>query len=102
MLLVALKKNSIVSLMTIVSCVSKHICRYMYLSRCLLIRFLAPCLEMSMKSYSELPTLLARATSGVGMLISLEEAFTTRGINEMDADIVPTLRASLGGLGVIP
>ena len=55
-----------------------------------------------MKSYSELPTLLARATSGVGVLISQGEAFTTRGINEMDADIVPTLRASLGGLGVIP
>ena len=55
-----------------------------------------------MKSYSELPILLARATSGVGVLISVGEAFTTRGIDEMDADIVPTLRASLGGLGVIP
>ena len=55
-----------------------------------------------MQSYSELPNLLARATSGVGLLISLGKAFTTRGISEMDTNIVPKLRVSLGGLGVIP
>ena len=55
-----------------------------------------------MQSYSELTNLLARATSGVGLLISLGQAFTTRGISEMDTNIVPKLRVSLGGLGVIP
>ena len=55
-----------------------------------------------MKSYSELPNLLARATSGVGVLVSLGEAFTRRGISEIDANIVPKLRVSRGGLGVIP
>ena len=76
------------------------LCRY--LSRCLLIQIHAPCLEMSMKSYSELPGLLNRATSAVGMLISLGEAFSTRGISEMDANIGPRLRKFLEGLGVIP
>ena len=57
-----------------------------------------------MKSYSELPGLLNRATSAVGMLISLGEAFafSTRGISEMDANIVPRHRKFLEGLGVIP
>ena len=46
--------------------------------------------------------LLAGATTGVGVVISLGEAFTTRRISEMDANIVPKLHVSLGGLGVIP
>lgn len=55
-----------------------------------------------MKSFSELPNLLEKASSAMGMIISLGEAFSTRGIDEMDAKIVPKLRTVLGGLGVIP
>lgn len=52
-----------------------------------------------MKSFSELPNLLDKATSAVGMNIFLGEAFSTRGIDEMDAKIVPELHTMLGGLG---
>ena len=55
-----------------------------------------------MKSYSELPSLLERAPGAVGMLISLGEEFSARGINEMDGNIVPKLRALLGPVGIIP
>ena len=69
-----------------------------YLSRCILIEFHAPCLELSIKSYAKLPTLLEKSTSGVGFFISLGEAFKSRGINEMDEVILPNLRKILEGV----
>ena len=36
------------------------------------------------------------------LYLSLGEEFSTRGINEMDGNIVPKLRALLGPVGIIP
>ena len=66
------------------------------MSRCLLIEFQSPCLEVSLTTYSQLPSLLANASSGAGLFISLGEAFMSRGIQDMDSDVLPKLRGLLG------
>ena len=71
---------------------------FRYLSRCILIEFRAPSLEISMRSYAKLPDLLARSTSAVGLMISLGEEFISRGLTEMDAHILPKVRVALGGV----
>ena len=62
-----------------------------YLSRCILLEFHAPSLEIPMTIYAELPALLT------GTFISMGEAFISRGIQEIDSDILPTLREHIGG-----
>ena len=54
-----------------------------------------------MKSYSQLPNLLVQASSGVGLFISLGEAFISTGIGEMDNIILLKLRGLLR-VSVIP
>ena len=76
-------------------CVVVASCRY--LSRCLLLEFHAPPLEISMTRYAELPGLLTGCTSAIGTFISLGEAFLSRGIQEIDNDILPTLRQQIRG-----
>ena len=53
---------------------------------------------MSLTTHAELPDLLERCTSAVGLMISLGEAFVSRGISEMDADILPRVRRNLKGV----
>ena len=57
-----------------------------------------------MTRYAELPGLLARCTSAKGTFISLGEAFISRGIQEIDNYILPTLRQQIRGaiLRVLP
>ena len=50
-----------------------------------------------MTSYAELPALLTGSTSAIGTFISMGEAFISRGIQEIDSDILPTLREHIGG-----
>lgn len=66
-----------------------------YVLRCVLIEFHAPCIDISMRNYSQLPTLLARATVAIGLFISLGVEFSNRGIDEMDEEIIPKLRCVL-------
>jgi hypothetical protein len=70
-------------------------CRY--LSRCLLVEFKPPSIDIAMSSYSQLPPLLDQATSAIGLLISLGEAFSRRGIEEMDEKILPKLCSLIAG-----
>ena len=57
--------------------------------------------SMPGNKHEELPNLLVQASSGVGLFISLGEAFISRGIGEMDNIILPKLHGLLSG-SVIP
>ena len=66
------------------------------MSRCLLLEFGLPCLDISLSRYSKLPDLLENASSNVGFIISLGKKFTEQGIQEMDEHILPQLRELAG------
>lgn len=61
-----------------------------------MIKFNSPPLEMSMTDYAQLPNLLSKSTSGIGLFISLGAKFANSGVREMDEKILPRLRSILG------
>ena len=69
---------------------------YRFMSRCLLLEFGLPCLDISLSEYVKLPDLLENASSNVGFLIGLGKKFVEQGIQEMDEDILPELRRMAG------
>lgn len=66
----------------------------------MLIEFCPPSIEIAFGNYAKLPGLLEKATSGIGIFISIAEQFSSRGISEVE-QIVTTLRSALG-IKIIP
>ena len=50
-----------------------------------------------MTDYAELPALMERSSSVVGLIISLGGRFIEKGIAQMDSDLLPELRKLLAG-----
>ena len=74
-------------------------CRYT--SKCLLLEFMGPALDIPMTQYAELPELLQASSSAIGGMIGLGRKFVESGIREMDSELLPELR-NLIGENIIP
>lgn len=72
-----------------------------YISRCVLIEFTSPCLNVSLLEYTKFSDLLDRALNAVAFAIGLGQRFIEAGIYEMDKDILPELKEVMGDL-VLP
>lgn len=70
---------------------------FRYLTRCILIQFNEPSLEMSLKTYLQPPDLLRVGTSAIGHLISFGQLFLLSGVSKMDEKILTKIQISLKG-----
>ena len=76
-------------------------CTCRYISRCVLIEFPPPCLDISMTSYAQLPDLIARSGSAVGSIIGLGKKFFEVGIGEVDSFVLLKVRGLLNS-SIVP
>lgn len=63
-----------------------------YSSRCVLIEFFDPPLDMSLRYYMKISNVLKTCSSCVGMCIALGKKFLDKGIDETDLEIIPLLK----------
>ena len=69
-------------------------CRY--ISRCNLIEFAPPSLDVPLVEYTKFPDMLDKASSAVAFVIGLGKHFVEEGIREMDESLLPDLKNALG------
>ena len=62
------------------------------MSRCVLIEFATPCIDITMSNYAQLSHLLKKSSSSIGELIGLGMKFLEVGTTELDNSILPNLR----------
>lgn len=70
------------------------------MSRCLLIEFSNPPLDVSVTDFEHLPELLKQSSSAIGAVISLRKRFLESGISEIGNILQPEVRKLLGGMAI--
>ena len=63
----------------------------------MLIEFLQPHLDVSIEDYAELPAIMEKASSAVGLLVQCGKNFLENGIHVIQNDYVPIVKEALGG-----
>lgn len=71
-----------------------------YISRCLLIEFSDPPLDISVIDYVRLPLSLKKSSSAIGALISLGKKFVDSGISEIGKFLQVEVRKVLEGMAI--
>ena len=74
---------------------------FRYTSRCVLVEFPPPCLDMPMADYVQFTGLVNKSSSAIGKMIGLGKKFIETGISELDSYILPKLRSMLSTYGSI-
>ena len=63
----------------------------MYISRCVLVEFATPCIDITMANYAQLSRLLKISSSSIGEMIGLGRKFLEIRTTELNNDILPNL-----------
>lgn len=66
------------------------------ISRCNLIEFSGPCLNIPLLEYTKFPALFKKASSAIGFIIGLGEKFCDVGIQDLDNILLQELKLLIG------